>query len=117
MYLDLEEDPAAGKNTAPAEAAKIIEFVQENRDKKIGIITPFTNQRDCINQKLRENGIEDIQCGTVHAFQGCLLYTSVRKINRIMKGLKEKGIIVRVGSDRKGYWEIQDKAYLNSKEH
>ena len=42
---------------------------------------------------------------------------SVRKINRIMKGLKEKGIIVRVGSDRKGYWEIQDKAYLNSKEH
>ena len=70
VYLDLEEDPAAGKNTAPAEAAKIIEFVQENRDKKIGIITPFTNQRDCINQKLRENGIEDIQCGTVHAFQG-----------------------------------------------
>lgn len=70
VYLDLEEDPAAGKNTAPAEAAKIIEFVQENRDKKIGIITPFTNQRDCINQKLRECGIEDIQCGTVHAFQG-----------------------------------------------
>ena len=70
VYLDLEEDPAAGKNTAPAEAAKIIEFVQENRDKKIGIITPFTNQRDCINQKLRESGIEDIQCGTVHAFQG-----------------------------------------------
>lgn len=70
VYLDLEEDPAAGKNTAPAEAAKIIEFVQENRDKKIGIITPFTNQRDCINQKLGENGIEDIQCGTVHAFQG-----------------------------------------------
>lgn len=34
---------------------------------------------------------------------------SPRKISRIIKGLREKGIIVRVGSDRKGYWEIKEK--------
>lgn len=34
---------------------------------------------------------------------------SPRKISRIIKKLREKGRIVRVGSDRKGYWEIKEK--------
>ncbi|MCB6993064.1 AAA domain-containing protein [bacterium 210820-DFI.6.37] len=70
LYVDLEENTAVQRNTAPAEAAKILEYIRENRDKKIGVITPFANQRDYINQCLRESGIEDVQCGTVHAFQG-----------------------------------------------
>ena len=31
-----------------------------------------------------------------------------RKVARLIKALKEEGKIVRVGSDRKGYWEIKD---------
>lgn len=31
---------------------------------------------------------------------------SVRKIGRIMKKLKDTGIITRIGSNRKGYWQI-----------
>ncbi len=31
---------------------------------------------------------------------------SMRNIGRIMKKMRERGIISRVGSDRKGYWEI-----------
>ncbi|MDO4345112.1 MAG: winged helix-turn-helix transcriptional regulator, partial [Eubacteriales bacterium] len=31
---------------------------------------------------------------------------STRKISRIMKELRENGMIIRVGSSRKGYWEI-----------
>lgn len=31
---------------------------------------------------------------------------SVRKVNRIMKQLRENGKITRIGSDRKGYWKI-----------
>ena len=31
---------------------------------------------------------------------------STRKISRIIKQLRESGKITRVGSDRKGYWEI-----------
>lgn len=70
IYIDLEDDTADEKNTAPAEAAKIVEYIKKNRDKKIGVITPFANQRDYINRCLQENDISDIQCGTVHAFQG-----------------------------------------------
>ena len=33
---------------------------------------------------------------------------SPRKVARLIKALKEEGKIVRVGSDRKGYWEIKD---------
>ena len=32
---------------------------------------------------------------------------SPRKVRRLIKGLKDKEKIVRVGSDRKGYWKIQ----------
>ena len=35
---------------------------------------------------------------------------STRKISRIMRELRETGRIVRVGSPRKGYWEINDIA-------
>ncbi len=70
LYMDLEDNPSHWKNTAPAEADKIIELIQANPDKNVGIITPFTNQRNYINQRLQENHMSDIQCGTVHAFQG-----------------------------------------------
>ncbi len=32
--------------------------------------------------------------------------TSLRTVKRIIQQLKEKDIIERVGSDRKGYWKI-----------
>lgn len=70
LYLDLQEDQAAGKNTAPGEAEKILQYIEENRDRKIGVITPFVSQRDYINSRLFSRGIRDVQCGTVHAFQG-----------------------------------------------
>ena len=31
---------------------------------------------------------------------------STRKVSRLIKALKESGKIIRVGSDRKGYWKI-----------
>lgn len=33
---------------------------------------------------------------------------SLRKISRIIKKLRESGKIIRIGSDRKGYWKIND---------
>lgn len=58
------------KNTAPAEADKIVQFAKLNKDKSIGVITPFTNQRDYIQKALHEAHLDNITCGTVHAFQG-----------------------------------------------
>ena len=34
---------------------------------------------------------------------------SPRKVSRLIKELKENGKIVRIGSDRKGYWKIKTK--------
>ena len=33
---------------------------------------------------------------------------SARKISRIIKKLRESGKIIRIGSDRKGYWKINE---------
>ncbi len=70
LYVDVKGNIGAQKNTAPAEAEKIIEYVRMNRDKKIGIITPFANQKRYLEEQLKSYNITDVTCGTVHAFQG-----------------------------------------------
>ena len=39
----------------------------------------------------------------------CQIGVSTRTIGRVMKNLRDKGMISRVGSDRKGYWEIHEE--------
>ena len=70
VYVDVGDNRTDYKNTSPREAEAIVEYVLHNRDKKIGIITPFANQNARIQEMLKESGIEDVSCGTVHAFQG-----------------------------------------------
>lgn len=70
VLIVVEDNNTDLKNTSPAEAMKIIDYVKENKDKKIGIITPFVNQKKLIDEMLKENSINNVTCGTVHAFQG-----------------------------------------------
>lgn len=70
IFRDISNNSTDYKNTAPKEAEEILKFVTEHKEKSIGIITPFTNQKACINDVLMRNGITDVTCGTVHAFQG-----------------------------------------------
>lgn len=70
VFMNVQENHTFYKNTAPAEADDIVNFASLNRDKSIGVITPFINQRELIEQKLKENGLDNVTCGTVHAFQG-----------------------------------------------
>ena len=70
VFCDVPNDTTTYKNTAPAEVECAVEYALQNPDKSIGIITPFANQRLCITQSLKENGITNVSCGTVHAFQG-----------------------------------------------
>lgn len=70
VYVDVPENTSTKKNTAPREAEAIIEYIKANRDKKIGVITPFVKQKELINKELELNNIKDVECGTVHAFQG-----------------------------------------------
>ena len=58
------------KNVSEIEAKEICKFIKENSNLSIGIITPFVHQKECIEFHLKQNQIDDITVGTVHAFQG-----------------------------------------------
>ncbi len=70
VFIEVGDGRSPGRNTAPAEAQAIVDFVEKNRNKKIGIVTPFVNQKEYIDSMLKAHGIKDVACGTVHAFQG-----------------------------------------------
>lgn len=70
VFIDILNNCTSVRNTSPAEAGKIVEYIADHRGKKIGVITPFTKQKEYIMECLKRSGIEDVVCGTVHAFQG-----------------------------------------------
>ena len=70
IYMDIKNPYVNGKNTAPAEVEAIIDYAITNKDKTIGVITPFVNQRKLIEAGIQNNNLKNVVCGTVHAFQG-----------------------------------------------
>lgn len=70
VYVDIQDARSQEKNTSIQEVEQVIEYCKMNKNKSIGIITPFVNQRKLIETGLKEAGLSDITCGTVHAFQG-----------------------------------------------
>lgn len=70
VYMDIRNQYAAMKNTAPAEVDAIMEYAISNKEKTIGVITPFVNQRKLIEEGIKANNLKNVVCGTVHAFQG-----------------------------------------------
>lgn len=70
VCVQVTNDISDIKNTAPAETDAIIDYITANKDKSIGIITPFVNQKKMIEEEMKKNRLENITCGTVHAFQG-----------------------------------------------
>ncbi len=70
VYVNVQNDEADYKNTAPSEASEIIKYAAANKDKSIGVITPFVNQKNLIEKMLKSENLSNVTCGTVHAFQG-----------------------------------------------
>lgn len=70
VYVNVADGGTYYKNTAPAEVEEIIRFAAQNKDKSIGVITPFVNQKKAIEQRLLQERMNHVTCGTVHAFQG-----------------------------------------------
>lgn len=70
LYIDIQTSTSNAKNTSPAEVEEIIRYAKDNKDRSIGVITPFVNQRNLIENSISESGLENVVCGTVHAFQG-----------------------------------------------
>lgn len=70
VYVDVKNREGAMRNTAPEEVAEIVRYADLHRDKSIGVITPFVNQRKLIEEALQKQNLQNVVCGTVHAFQG-----------------------------------------------
>lgn len=70
VYIDVPDSQGDEKNTSPGEVLQIVKYASANRDKKIGVITPFVNQRKLIEDAINREKLENVVCGTVHAFQG-----------------------------------------------
>ncbi len=70
IFVDIENNTTTDKNTSPSETEMIVQYAKANKDKSIGIITPFTNQQDYISNALKAESLVNVTCGTVHAFQG-----------------------------------------------
>ena len=109
VYLDQNDPGGREKNTSYDEAESVVKYVRDNRDKNIGIITPFVNQKKVIDEMLKENGITDVSCGTVHAFQGDqkdIILFSTAITGKTTKGtydwLKNNKELINVATSRAG---------------
>ncbi len=70
QLIDVKSQSYDDKNSSYGEAQRIMEYISEHKGNEIGIITPFVKQKELINSCLKENNIQNVSCGTVHAFQG-----------------------------------------------
>ncbi|MCM1057982.1 MAG: AAA domain-containing protein [Firmicutes bacterium] len=70
VHMNVKSNPGDVKNTADREAEEIVRYACLNRDKAIGVITPFVNQRKLIEKAVQKESLQNVACGTVHAFQG-----------------------------------------------
>lgn len=69
-FIECHSKDTTLKNTSESEAKAIVHYVKTHPDKTIAVITPFVNQRNEIQEELNQSGIANVDCGTVHAFQG-----------------------------------------------
>lgn len=70
VLLNVKNLNAVVKNQAWEETQAIIDYIKRNGYTNTTIITPFTNQRELINERLQKENIEGVTCETVHAMQG-----------------------------------------------
>lgn len=70
QWVEIPENQSDIRNAAPREVEEIIHYIQTHPKEKIGIITPFVNQRNLFAAALERAGQKDIPFGTVHTFQG-----------------------------------------------
>lgn len=72
VFIDIPQGTEVEKrNTCIEEVDNVLSYCLEHQNQKIGIITPFKNQRQLLIQEIEKNGLsERVSVGTVHEFQG-----------------------------------------------
>jgi hypothetical protein len=95
------------KNEAFEEANEIVNYIERNKLSDAFIITPFVNQKELITDLLRQKGLDEIGCGTVHSAQGAekstiILSTalSTKTSKRTFEWLKNNQELINVAVTR-----------------
>ena len=71
VYVDVKNKRNAdSRNSYKQEARAIVEIIKKGKYKDVGIITPFVNQANLINDELEKAGIYEVKAGTIHTLQG-----------------------------------------------
>lgn len=74
IYVDVKNNAgnpqSIYKNSAPEEVTAVINYASQYKNKSIGIITPFVNQKKLIDSAIKHNNLNNVVCGTIHSFQG-----------------------------------------------
>ena len=70
VYIDVPNSWCDTKNTSIKEVETILAYAKKYADRTIGVITPFVNQNKEIQKAIEKEGLKNVTCGTVHAFQG-----------------------------------------------
>lgn len=107
-YYNVENQIISGVNNAyEQEAQAIVDIIRENNYNDVTIITPFKNQADLINKKLKENNLVNITAGTIHTVQGAEKNTIIfsaalcRKTGaRTFNWIKNNQQLINVGVSR-----------------
>lgn len=70
QLLNVKNQNVKQKNEAYDEAAEIVKYIKRNDIHDAFIITPFVNQKELLGKMLKEENINDVDCGTIHSLQG-----------------------------------------------
>lgn len=95
------------RNSYKEEAAQIAKIIKENGYKDVGIITPFVNQANLINDYLMRIGMKDVKAGTIHTLQGSeksviimSAALSLKTAKKTMDWIKNNHELINVGVTR-----------------
>ena len=108
IYCDVKiNNYKAQRNSYFEEAAAVVELIEKNHYKDVGIVTPFVNQAALINEMLCRRGITDVSAGTIHTLQGSekgtIIFSaaiSPRTGKKTMDWIKNNHELINVGVTR-----------------
>lgn len=106
-FLDIKNKNIIDKNAAYDEAKGIIDYIKRNKLENVSIVTPFVNQQNLIKKLLKEENIENVNCGTIHSLQGAekdniILSTAIssKTSQKTYEWIKNNFEIINVGVTR-----------------
>ncbi len=108
MYVDVKNMLIPGqRNSYLNEAKEIVSIVKNGKYKDVGIVTPFVNQANLINEMLNKEGLHDVRAGTVHTLQGSERSTiilssalSLKTARRTMQWIENNSELINVAVTR-----------------